>query len=96
MVEEMMRTHVVVPRELVEQIDQLVGQRKRSEFVTEALREKVARERRGEALKAAAGMLDAADYPEWDTPEKVSEWVRASRAEDDRRTERKLRGSEAV
>ncbi len=96
MVDEMMRTHVVVPRELVTQIDELVGQRKRSEFVTEALREKVARERRREALKEAAGMLDPADHPEWDSSARVSEWVRTSRAEDDRLTERELRGSDAV
>lgn len=73
------RAHVVLPRELVEAVDSLVGQRKRSEFVEAALREKVARERLGKALKTSAGILNPADYPEWSTPEKTSEWVHALR-----------------
>ena len=39
-----MRTHMVLPDELVESIDSLVGKRKRSRFVQEAIREKLRRE----------------------------------------------------
>lgn len=89
------RTHVVFPKDLVEEVDRLVGQRKRSEFVTEAVEEKVARERLGRALEASAGILAGESYPEWETPEKVSAWVRKLRSVDYEATERKLgrRGS---
>lgn len=80
-----MRTHVVLPEGLVEGIDKLVGRRKRSRFVEEAVREKLRREALGRALEAAAGILSAEEYPEWDTPEKVSAWVRKLRREDEER-----------
>jgi metal-responsive CopG/Arc/MetJ family transcriptional regulator len=76
------RTHVVLPRDLVEAVDELVGQRTRSEFVEEALREKVARERMARALIECVGVLHPGDYPEWDTPEKTSEWVHKLRQEE--------------
>ena len=84
------RTHVVFPKELVAEVDRLVGQRKRSAFVTEAVAEKVARERLGRALETTAGILAGDAYPKWETPEKVSAWVRELRAVDIEATERKL------
>lgn len=45
----------------------------------EAIKEKLARERLQQALDTSAGVLDPGTYPEWDTPEKVSAWVRTSR-----------------
>jgi predicted transcriptional regulator len=86
-----MRTHIVVPEELIEQIDRVAGKRKRSRFVEEAIREKLAREALSEALTRSAGVLSRGDYPEWGTPEKVSEWVKAGRKEDSTRLRRKLR-----
>lgn len=44
---ETIRTPIVFPKALVEAVDDLVGQRKRSAFVAEAVAEKVERERRG-------------------------------------------------
>lgn len=93
MVGEAIRTHVLVPRDVVEAVDRVAGRRKRSEFVTEALREKLTRELQKEALAATAGALAGADYPAWSTPEKTSEWVHAMRRKDDAHTEQKLRGS---
>lgn len=83
-----MRTHVVLPDDLVAGIDKLVGKRKRSRFVEEAVRYKLERERLGKALKEGAGILRAEDHPEWSTSEKVSEWVRKSREADEERTRR--------
>ncbi len=85
MATETVRTHVILPKDLVDEVDRLVGQRKRSDFVADALREKLAHERQGIALREAAGALDPADYPQWSTPEKISAWVREQRAEDSRR-----------
>lgn len=88
---ETVRTHVVLPRSLVEAVDGLAGQRTRSEFVEEALREKVARERLGKPLAGTAGSLNLADHPEWATGEKVSAWVHSMRKEDDAASERARR-----
>lgn len=92
---EMVRAHVVLSRELVEEVDRLVGPRKRSAFLAEATAENVRRERLGRALEQTAGFLDPDEYPEWRTPEDVSAWVRRQRALDDAATTRKLRGSSA-
>jgi metal-responsive CopG/Arc/MetJ family transcriptional regulator len=91
MAETMVRTHVVLPKELLEAVDELVGPRKRSAFIAEAVEALVARERLGKALEEATGFLAAEDYPEWETPEKISAWVRELRREADESTERKLR-----
>jgi metal-responsive CopG/Arc/MetJ family transcriptional regulator len=85
----MVRTHVVLPRSMVEEIDRLVGQRKRSEYITEVLRERLIHERQRQTLHTHAGVLDLADHPEWNTPEKTSEWVRDLRREAEERTAQK-------
>ncbi|MBI2885778.1 MAG: hypothetical protein HYY02_01070 [Chloroflexi bacterium] len=85
-----MRAHVVLPEDLIREIDRTAGKRRRSQFVEAAIREKLVREALGRALEETAGILDLRDHPEWDTPEKISAWVRASREEDDAALERKL------
>lgn len=90
MADETIRTHVVFPKDLVEAIDRLVGQRKRSAFVTQAVAEKIERERLGQALAETAGFMAADARPEWETQEKISAWVRELRAIDLEATERKL------
>jgi metal-responsive CopG/Arc/MetJ family transcriptional regulator len=83
----------VVPEELIQEIDRVAGKRKRSRFVEEALREKLARASLSSALTQTAGILSPTDYPEWNTPEKVSAWVKAGRQEDDARLARKRRAA---
>ncbi|MEA2573631.1 MAG: hypothetical protein QOH93_929 [Chloroflexia bacterium] len=70
------RAHIVLPEELLEAVDKLAGKRRRSQFVEEAIKEKLARERLRHALDTSVGVLDPADYPGWNTPEKVTAWVR--------------------
>ena len=79
-----MRTHVILPDDLVEAVDRLVGKRQRSAFITEALRERVRREGLLRALKESAGILKEEDYPHWATPEKVARWVREIRRQGER------------
>jgi hypothetical protein len=79
MAREAVRTHVVLPKEFVEQLDELVGPRHRSGFIAEAAQEKLARLKLGEALGRMKGALADVDIPGWETPESTSEWVRASR-----------------
>jgi metal-responsive CopG/Arc/MetJ family transcriptional regulator len=40
------RTHVIAPKELIDEVDKLVGHRRRSEFIVEAAAEKLQREHR--------------------------------------------------
>jgi metal-responsive CopG/Arc/MetJ family transcriptional regulator len=71
-----MRTHVILPEELVKQIDAQIGKRQRSRFIEEAIKEKLARIDQAKALKKLVGILKDGNIPEyWSTPEKTSEWV---------------------
>lgn len=69
------RAHVVMPEELVEEVDALVGQRRRSRFITEAVEEKLGRRRRVEAFDRVVGSLADADIPGWETRESAAQWV---------------------
>jgi metal-responsive CopG/Arc/MetJ family transcriptional regulator len=80
-----MRAHVVVPEELVREVDQLVGSRKRSQFFADAVREKLARVKLVEAARKAAGSLADVDIPGWESSEAAAAWVRASRQADEQR-----------
>ena len=85
-----MPKHVTLPEELIEEIDRVAGARKRSRFVEEAVRERLQREARSAARKSTAGSLRDEDYPDWESPEAVAEWVHNLRREDDATLEPKL------
>jgi predicted transcriptional regulator len=85
-----MRAHIVLPDDLVEEIDRIVGKRQRSAFIAEATRERLRREKRTRALQQGAGILKEEDYQHWATPEKVARWVRKVRRESERG--RRIRG----
>jgi len=57
MTHETRRAHVLIPDDLLRELDALVGPRRRSEFFVEAAREKVARERLRRVAHAMAGSL---------------------------------------
>lgn len=65
------KTHLVFPTELLQTIDQLVGKRKRSKFVVEAAKEKIARERFLKALNEAAGVWTDENHPDLNTNEDI-------------------------
>ena len=82
------RVAVVLPADLVEAIDDAVGEDDRSAFIEEAARAKlrtqpVNPERSHERLRAAldemAGSLSREYIPEWETRESATAWVRALR-----------------
>ena len=87
-----MRTHIILPEDLVKAVDKEAGKGKRSQFIEEAIREKLRIDALHAALEATAGALSAKDHPHWDTPEKVAAWVRESRRQDDKRIDRYRRG----
>jgi Arc/MetJ-type ribon-helix-helix transcriptional regulator len=69
------RAHVVMPEDLLREIDARVGQRRRSEFIQEAIEEKLARLCRVEAFERVVGSLKDVDVPGWETPEAAARWV---------------------
>ena len=87
MTDETIRTHVVMPKEIVRTIDDLVGRRARSKFLAEAAQEKLRRLRQRRAVEKVAGSLRDVDIPGWETPEAAAEWVRQGREAADKRLE---------
>ena len=75
------RTNLLLPKELVDEVDTFAGVRGRSRYVAEALRAKLKRDRLQDAIARTAGVWSADAYPEFATSEKVVEWVRSRRAE---------------
>jgi predicted transcriptional regulator len=75
----LVRTNLVLPKELVEEVDQVAGPRGRSRYVAEALAARLRRDRMLEAARQAAGAWR--DHPLFPTSEAVVEWVRRGRAE---------------
>ena len=78
---EMMRTHVLLPVDLVDEIDAIVGQRKRSRFIAEAVAEKLRRMRLEEALLELERSPVEFDVPGWETPESTARWVAEQRVD---------------
>lgn len=73
----MARTHVVLGDEVIQAIDQLVGQRGRSRFLEEAAREKLDRLALDKALTSTAGVVQETDYPEFRDQSSINRWVRS-------------------
>jgi len=65
--------------DVMEAIDQLVGQRGRSRFLEEAAREKLERLNLEKALASTAGILKEKEYPEFKDQASINVWVRAQR-----------------
>lgn len=83
---ERRRAHVVLPDELIKEIDARVGQRHRSEFIEEAVEDKLRRLRRVEAFERILESPDDVGIPEWETRESTSEWINSLREEWNRAT----------
>jgi hypothetical protein len=80
------RTHVVLPAELVSQIDTLVGKRKRSRFLADLASCEVKRLHLLKALKRAAGSWKDEDHPELKNG--AAAWIEQLRQEDEERFRR--------
>ena len=73
------RTNLLLPEDLVEQLDRVAGPRGRSRYVAEAVRDRLTRDERIAAMREAAGSWRG--HPEFPTSEAVVEWVRRLRHE---------------
>jgi hypothetical protein len=81
---QVVRTHFIAPKNLIEEVDKLVGPRRRTDFLIEATTEKLKREKTLHVVREAAKLPPVDDVPEWKTPEAVSKWVHDLRIENDR------------
>jgi hypothetical protein len=75
------RAHIILPEELVEEIDQLVGRRGRSGFIARAATAEIKRVRQLKALQKAAGSWKDENHPELAVG--AASWVSHLRKESD-------------
>jgi Arc/MetJ-type ribon-helix-helix transcriptional regulator len=77
------RAHVVLPLEIIADIDKLVGKRGRSAFLAEVARDEIQRRQQRNALRAAEGAWKNEDHPELKNG--AAAWVNQMRAESETR-----------
>lgn len=77
------RAHVVIPSELVKEIDEAVGQRKRSQFLVAAAERELQRLKQRAAIERCAGGWRKHRHPE--LAEGSTPFVKKLRQESDRR-----------
>jgi len=82
---KMVKTLLVLPEDLIKEIDKLMGRRKRSKFITEVARKELKRIRLQKALERAAGAWKDEDHPEFEK-KGTYKWVRDFREESEKRT----------
>jgi len=86
------RAHVVISNELMTEIDRLVGKRKRSQFISEAVAARLVNLRQRAAAAAVIAELGAGKPggpPEWETAESTRRWLEELR-ESEAARERRL------
>ena len=83
------RTHVVLPAQLVAEIDALVGARRRSRFIAQAAEQRLQQERQTRALEAGLGAWKDEDHPELKGGSYA--WVRKLRQESEARFKKQFR-----
>lgn len=76
------RTHIILPTALLQQVDRLVGARKRSRFFAAAAAKEAARLELLAAAREAAGCLADVEIPGWETGESIAQWVHDLRQEE--------------
>jgi metal-responsive CopG/Arc/MetJ family transcriptional regulator len=69
------KAHLVLPREILEEVDQIAGKRKRSLFIAEATREKLQRERFLRTLQETQGAWSDKNHPDLKTTRDVEQFV---------------------
>jgi hypothetical protein len=84
------RAHVLLPDDLVREIDAIVGSRGRSRFLVETAREAVRKRKLLEFLDSREPAWSDSNHPELE--QGPAAWVRKLRQESDRRGGKKSRG----
>jgi hypothetical protein len=82
------RANIILPTDLIDEIDRIAGARQRSRFLAEAAREKLARVRFDRAAVRAFGAWTDEDHPDLRTDAELGRYLKRVRAS----TTRRIRG----
>ena len=82
------KAHLVIPEEILIEVDRIAGKRRRSVFITEATQEKLERERFLKVLDETTGAWTDKNHPELRTDMDVEQYVRDKRQSYRRRIKR--------
>lgn len=84
------RTNVILPVDLVREIDRVAGARRRSRFLAEAAQEKLARGRFDRAAARAFGAWTDENHPNLRTDADMRKYLKRARASTGARIRRRL------
>jgi metal-responsive CopG/Arc/MetJ family transcriptional regulator len=73
------KAHLVIPHDLLEEVDQIAGKRKRSLFIAEATREKLQKERFLKTLDETQGAWSDKNHPDLKTARDIEQFIRDKR-----------------
>jgi len=73
------KAHLVIPHDLLEEVDQIAGKRKRSLFIAEATREKLQKERFLKTLEETQGAWSDKNHPDLKTARDIEQCIRDKR-----------------
>jgi hypothetical protein len=76
-----MRLHIQIDDRLLAELDEAVGQRQRSAYISRAVRHQLDEDRRRRSLRAAMGSIEDGGH-DWD--DDPADWVRRQRSDDRR------------
>lgn len=82
------KTHLAIPEDILTEVDQVAGKRRRSLFIAEATREKLERERFLKVLEATEGAWSDKKHPELKASRDVETYVREKRQQYRKRQKR--------
>jgi len=74
------KTHIILSSDLVEELDKIVKRRKRSQFIMEAVREKLERMKLEIALEQAAGAWKGNNHPDLKTQKDINRYLKSVRS----------------
>ena len=83
------RIHIVIPDQLAQEIDTIVGKRGRSSFLVAAAERELSRLRQLQAIGRVSGSWKDKDHPE--LKQGAAKWVAKQRQFDERRLEKATR-----
>jgi len=69
------KAHLVLPRDILEEVDQIAGKRKRSLFIAEATREKLQKERFLKTLDETQGAWSDKNHPDLKTTRDMEQFI---------------------
>jgi metal-responsive CopG/Arc/MetJ family transcriptional regulator len=86
------KAHLVFPDEVLREVDQIAGKRRRSLFIVEATQEKLERARFLKALEETKGVWTANRHPELKTKRDLARYLREKRRSYGKRLKRMIHG----